>query len=47
VEKLGDTVVKLIRDEQALERLRTAIAGMGTNNAAEVIAAEVIRLARA
>lgn len=46
VEKLGATVVKLITDRHALERLRTAIAAMGTNNAAEAIAAEVIRLAR-
>lgn len=47
IEKLGATVVDLIRDASALERLRTAIAGMGTHNAAEAIAAEVIRLARA
>ncbi|HMC96342.1 MAG TPA: undecaprenyldiphospho-muramoylpentapeptide beta-N-acetylglucosaminyltransferase [Flavobacteriales bacterium] len=47
VEKLGSTVLQLIRNEHELERLRTAIAGLGTNNAAEAIAAEVIRLARA
>ena len=47
VEKLGGTVTELISDTNALERLRLAIAGMGTHNAAEAIAAEVIRLARA
>ncbi len=46
VAKLGPTVVDLVRDTNALERLRLAIAGMGTQNAAEAIAAEVIRLAR-
>lgn len=46
VTKLGPTVVELINDTEALERLRTAIAGLGTHNAAEAIAAEVIRLAR-
>ncbi|HRH37712.1 MAG TPA: glycosyltransferase, partial [Flavobacteriales bacterium] len=45
-DKLGSTVVELINDKEALERLRLAIAGMGTHNAAEAIAAEVIRLAR-
>ncbi len=47
VARLGDTVLELITDKGALERLRLAIAGMGTHNAAEAIAAEVIRLARA
>ncbi|MBK6829633.1 MAG: undecaprenyldiphospho-muramoylpentapeptide beta-N-acetylglucosaminyltransferase [Flavobacteriales bacterium] len=47
VAKLGSTVTELISDTNALERLRLAIAGMGTHNAAEAIAAEVIRLARA
>ena len=46
VEKLGTMVVELIKNEPALERLRMAIAALGTNNAAEAIAAEVIRLAR-
>jgi UDP-N-acetylglucosamine--N-acetylmuramyl-(pentapeptide) pyrophosphoryl-undecaprenol N-acetylglucosamine transferase len=46
VEELGSTVMALITDLPALERLRNAIAGMGTTNAAESIAAEVIRLAR-
>lgn len=46
VAKLGPTVLGLIHDTNALERLRLAIAGMGTYNAAEAIAAEVIRLAR-
>lgn len=44
--RLGDMVIGLITDKSALERLRLAIAGMGTQNAAEAIAAEVIRLAR-
>jgi UDP-N-acetylglucosamine:LPS N-acetylglucosamine transferase len=47
VEQLGPLVISLITDRTALERLRTAIAGLGTHNAAEAIAAEVIRLARA
>jgi UDP-N-acetylglucosamine--N-acetylmuramyl-(pentapeptide) pyrophosphoryl-undecaprenol N-acetylglucosamine transferase len=47
VEQLGLLVISLITDRTALERLRTAIAGLGTHNAAEAIAAEVIRLARA
>ncbi len=46
IEQLGPTVSSLINDGAAMERLRTAIAGMGTQNAAEAIAAEVIRLAR-
>lgn len=46
VEKLGSTVLDLIKDSAALERLSTTIAGLGTMNAAEMIAAEVIRLAR-
>jgi UDP-N-acetylglucosamine--N-acetylmuramyl-(pentapeptide) pyrophosphoryl-undecaprenol N-acetylglucosamine transferase len=44
VAELGSTVLRLIKDRDALDRLRTAIAGLGANNAAEVIAAEVIRL---
>ncbi len=44
-EELGKTVLSLITDPAALERLRNAIAAMGTTNAAESIAAEVIRLA--
>ena len=44
VAELGATVLRLIKDRDALDRLRTAIAGLGANNAAEVIAAEVIRL---
>lgn len=46
VEKLGGLVTGMIRDEEALSRLRLAIAGMGTPQAAEAIAAEVIRAAR-
>lgn len=47
VEQLGDKVLALMRDNQALERLRLAIAGLATHDAAQAIAAEVIRLARA
>jgi UDP-N-acetylglucosamine--N-acetylmuramyl-(pentapeptide) pyrophosphoryl-undecaprenol N-acetylglucosamine transferase len=46
VAELGPTVVRLIHDKGTLERLRSAIAGLGTRNAAEMIAAEVIRLGR-
>ncbi|MCU0319332.1 MAG: undecaprenyldiphospho-muramoylpentapeptide beta-N-acetylglucosaminyltransferase [Flavobacteriales bacterium] len=46
VEQLGAKVLELMRDTAALDRLRTAIAGMGTQHAADTIAAEVIRLAR-
>jgi UDP-N-acetylglucosamine--N-acetylmuramyl-(pentapeptide) pyrophosphoryl-undecaprenol N-acetylglucosamine transferase len=45
VSKLGPVVLELISDPPALERLRSAIALMGTRNAAETIANEVIRLA--
>ena len=44
-EELGDVVLKLIKDPAALDRLRAALAGMGMKNAAEMIAAGVIRLA--
>ncbi|MBL7950608.1 MAG: undecaprenyldiphospho-muramoylpentapeptide beta-N-acetylglucosaminyltransferase [Flavobacteriales bacterium] len=46
VEELGATVLRLINDKAALDRLHNAIAGLGTQNAAEMIAAEVIRLAQ-
>lgn len=46
VERLGGTILELIGDIEALARLRNAIAGMGARNAAEAIAAEVIRIAR-
>jgi UDP-N-acetylglucosamine--N-acetylmuramyl-(pentapeptide) pyrophosphoryl-undecaprenol N-acetylglucosamine transferase len=45
VAELGKTVLRLINDKEALDGLHTAIAGLGTLNAAEMIAAEVIRLA--
>lgn len=45
-EQLGPKVIELLRDTAGLERLRAAIAGLGTHNAAEAIAQEVIRLAR-
>ena len=44
--ELGNTVVDLIKDTEALAKLRNAISNMGTQNAAEAIAVEVIRLAR-
>ena len=43
---LGDAVLKLINDRSELDRLSAAMASMGINNAADSIAAEVIRLAR-
>ena len=46
VTDLGPTVLRLINDKDALERLQLAITGLGTQNAAEMIAAEVIRLAQ-
>jgi UDP-N-acetylglucosamine--N-acetylmuramyl-(pentapeptide) pyrophosphoryl-undecaprenol N-acetylglucosamine transferase len=46
VEKLGAMVVGLMRDRGTLDRLRLAIAGLATHDAAQAIAAEVIRLAR-
>lgn len=46
VQQLGDTVLQLLGDRNALDKLRTAISGMGAKNAAEAIAAEVIRIAR-
>ena len=46
-EELGTIVLETIKDPEALKRLHMAIANMGTHNAAETIAAEVIRLARA
>ncbi len=45
--ELGPKVIELARDPQALDRLRLAIAGLATHDAAQAIAAEVIRLARA
>jgi UDP-N-acetylglucosamine--N-acetylmuramyl-(pentapeptide) pyrophosphoryl-undecaprenol N-acetylglucosamine transferase len=46
VEELADTVISLIKDRVQLEKLSSAMAGMGMHNAADAIAAEVIRLAR-
>ncbi len=46
VEDLGKEIIRLIGDEDALVKLRSAIAGLGKENAAEAIAVEVIRLAR-
>jgi len=47
VRTLGGEILRLLHDPGELVRLRTAIAGLGHQNAAEAIAAEVIRLARA
>lgn len=46
VEQLGPKALELLRDPKALDRLRSAIAGMATHDAAQAIAAEVIRIAR-
>lgn len=46
VVELGRTVVGLITDRLALDKLQHAIATLGTNNSAETIAAEVIRLGK-
>lgn len=46
VTDLGPAVLRLINDKDALDRLQLAITGLGTQNAAEMIAAEVIRLAQ-
>jgi len=47
VQDLGSVVLRLINDKDALDRSRNIMAGMGTQNAAELIASEVIRLGRA
>ncbi len=46
VNELGAVVLRTITDKAALQHLQQAIAGLGTQNAAEMIAAEVIRLGR-
>ena len=46
VEELGSTIIGLLDDRTKLDQLRLQIAGMGLHNAADAIAAEVIRLAR-
>lgn len=46
VQVLGKEIIRLIGNTDELMKLRTAIAGLGQQNAAEAIAAEVIRLAR-
>ena len=46
IDDLGKTIINLVENEPELMRLRTAIASLGKENAAEAIAAEVIRLAR-
>lgn len=44
--ELGDAILRLVADAAERTRLREAIAGMGQADAADAIAAEVIRLAR-
>ncbi len=46
VQVRGSEIVRLISNEDELMKLRSTIAGLGQQNAAEAIAAEVIRLAR-
>ncbi len=46
VDELGATIISLLDDRTKLDQLRLQIAGMGLHNAADAIAAEVIRLAR-
>ena len=46
VNVLGKEIARLIENEDELMKLRSTIAGLGQQNAAEAIAAEVIRLAR-
>jgi len=46
VAELGATMVRLVEDPNERAKLQRAIAGLGQTNAAEAIAAEVIRLAR-
>ena len=46
VEKLGAEILRLVGDPGEREKLRGAMESMGMDNAAEAIAAEVIRLAR-
>lgn len=45
-ELLAPEIIRLVKDLQERDRLRKAMLAMGINNAAEAIAAEVIRLAR-
>jgi UDP-N-acetylglucosamine--N-acetylmuramyl-(pentapeptide) pyrophosphoryl-undecaprenol N-acetylglucosamine transferase len=44
-EELGGTVLRLVDDPEERHRLRHSIAGLGLGNAADAIAAEVLRLA--
>lgn len=46
VQELGGEIIRLVRDPGAREKLRAAMASMGMRNAAEAIAAEVVRLGR-
>lgn len=46
VAELGDAILRLVNDPAERDRLTAAITSMGRENAADAIAAEVIRLAR-
>lgn len=46
IARLGEEIVRLITHPDDLMKLRAAIASLGRQNAAEAIAAEVVRLAR-
>jgi len=46
LDELGSTITSLLDDRTKLDQFRLQIAGMGLHNAADAIAAEVIRLAR-
>lgn len=46
-QELGPKAVELLRDAAALDRMRVAIAGLARHDAAQAIANEVIRIARA
>jgi UDP-N-acetylglucosamine--N-acetylmuramyl-(pentapeptide) pyrophosphoryl-undecaprenol N-acetylglucosamine transferase len=45
IAELGDTMLRLVDDPDERHRLRHSIAGLGLGNAADAIAAEVLRLA--
>lgn len=46
-QELGPAILGLLGDEQERDRMSAAMAAMGVQNAAEAIASEVVRLARA
>ncbi|MCB0786843.1 MAG: UDP-N-acetylglucosamine--N-acetylmuramyl-(pentapeptide) pyrophosphoryl-undecaprenol N-acetylglucosamine transferase, partial [Flavobacteriales bacterium] len=46
-QELGPAILGLLGDEQERDRMSAAMAAIGVQNAAEAIASEVVRLARA